>query len=91
MNKDNKILKVIVELFRVIVGVTFAFSGFVKAVDPLGFTYKIQDYLISFDLVSLFPLALPVAIIMVVAEMLIGIFLLLGIYKIGRASCRERV
>lgn len=81
MNKDKKILKVIVELFRVIVGVTFAFSGFVKAVDPLGFTYKIQDYLISFDLVSLFPFALPVAIIMVVAEMLIGIFLLLGIYR----------
>lgn len=79
-SRDIK-LKYITEFFRIIVGATFLFSGFVKAVDPLGFTYKIQDYLISFDLVSLFPLALPFAIVMVVMELLIGLFLLLGIYR----------
>jgi uncharacterized membrane protein YphA (DoxX/SURF4 family) len=71
--------KIIVELSRVIVGATFAFSGFVKAVDPLGFTYKMQDYLISLNLEGLFSIALPLAIIMVVAEFVLGVFLLLGI------------
>ncbi|MDD4777452.1 MAG: DoxX family protein [Fermentimonas sp.] len=73
--------KIVVELSRVIVGATFAFSGFVKAVDPLGFTYKIQDYLITLNLTELFSLALPAAIFMVVAEFALGIFLLLGIYR----------
>ncbi|MCE5204708.1 MAG: DoxX family protein [Porphyromonadaceae bacterium] len=73
--------KIIVVLSRVLVGATFVFSGFVKAVDPLGFTYKIQDYLIELGLTSLFPLALPVAVLMVTAEFALGVFLLLGIYR----------
>ncbi len=81
MRNNNKIKKYITEFFRIIVGITFVFSGSMKAVDPLGFTYKIQDYLISFDLVSFFPLALPTAIILVVLEMLVGLFLLLGLYR----------
>jgi len=57
------------------------FSGFVKAVDPLGFTYKIQDYLITLNLTALFPLALPGAVLVVVGEFALGLFLLLGIYR----------
>lgn len=81
MNSRNKLIKIITELSRIILGATFVFSGFVKAVDPLGFTYKIQDYLISFNLTELFPLALTAAIILVVFEFLIGVFLLLGIFR----------
>ena len=66
---------------RVIVGATFLFSGFVKAVDPLGFTYKIEDYLIELGLEGLFPLALPAAVLMVTVEFSLGVFLLLGIYR----------
>lgn len=77
----NGIVKFWVELFRLIVGVTFLFSGFVKAVDPLGFTYKIEDYLIELGLTGFFPLALPVAIFMVTAEFALGVFLLLGVYR----------
>ena len=43
MSSKTKIVKFLVELSRIIVGATFLFSGFVKAVDPLGFTYKIED------------------------------------------------
>lgn len=81
MDSRNKFIKILTELSRIVLGVTFAFSGFVKAVDPLGFTYKIQDYLVSLDLTALFPLALPAAIVLVVLEFLIGVFLLLGIYR----------
>ena len=73
--------KTVVELCRVLVGATFAFSGFVKAVDPLGFTYKIQDYLIFLNLSNFVSLALTAAVIMVVAEFTLGIFLLLGIFR----------
>lgn len=81
MGSKNKTIKILVELSRIGVGATFVFSGFVKAVDPLGFTYKIQDYLIELNLTGLFPLALPVAVCLVVAEFLLGVFLLLGIYR----------
>ena len=36
---------VLVNISRLVLAVTFIFSGFVKAIDPLGFQYKIQDYL----------------------------------------------
>lgn len=81
MNSREKLVKFLTELSRIILGITFAFSGFVKAVDPLGFTYKIQDYLVSFDLPGLFPLALPAAVTLVVLEFSLGVFLLLGIYR----------
>jgi hypothetical protein len=77
----NKIIKFLAEAARLVVGVVFFFSGFVKAVDPLGTTYKIQDYLISFGLLEFFPLALPGAVVMVTAELVLGTFLLLGIYR----------
>ncbi len=81
MGKKNKKIGFWVELSRILVGATFAFSGFVKAVDPLGFSYKIEDYLIEMGLTALFPLALPAAIVLVVAELSLGVFLLLGIYR----------
>lgn len=37
--------KVLVNITRLALAVTFIFSGFVKAIDPLGFQYKIQDYI----------------------------------------------
>ncbi|NLX65252.1 MAG: DoxX family protein [Bacteroidales bacterium] len=81
MSSKNRIVKFGVELFRILVGATFLFSGFVKAIDPLGFTYKIEDYLIELGLTNFFPLALPAAISMVTAEFALGVFLLLGIFR----------
>jgi uncharacterized membrane protein YphA (DoxX/SURF4 family) len=77
----KKIVQFLIETARIIVGAVFVFSGFVKAIDPLGTTYKIQDYLISFNLTEFFPLTLPGASIMVAAEVVLGAFLLLGIYR----------
>ncbi len=79
--RDKLLSKVLVGVARVIVGATFVFSGFVKGIDALGFQYKIQDYLVAMDLRSLFWMALPVAIFLIVLEFSLGVFLLLGVYR----------
>ena len=77
----SRTAKIMIVLSRILVGATFVFSGLAKAVDPLGFTYKIQDYLIELGLTALFPLALPAAVFMVTAEFALGVFLWAGIYR----------
>lgn len=61
----------------------FIFSGFVKAVDPLGFFYKIQDYLAAFGMSSWFPSYLPLlfAVILSAVEFSVGVFLFFGIRR----------
>ena len=49
-------------LCRFLLGALFIFSGFVKAVDPLGFFYKIQDYLTAFGMISWFPSYAPLLV-----------------------------
>jgi uncharacterized membrane protein YphA (DoxX/SURF4 family) len=61
---------------RVLLGVVFIFSGYVKLVDPLGFQYKIEDYLQAMELYGLEPYALVFALILSISEMLIGLGLL---------------
>ena len=64
---------------RVIVGLVFIFSGFVKAIDPLGSAYKFHDYFLAFNLAFLDWLALPLAIILCTAEFIAGFSVLTGI------------
>lgn len=75
------LIKVLVEISRVILGGTFLFSGFVKAVDPFGFAYKIEDYLSAFGLSSLSFLAFPTSAFMCALEFMMGACMLLGIYR----------
>jgi uncharacterized membrane protein YphA (DoxX/SURF4 family) len=77
----EKYKKLIVETCRVILGLVFIFSGFVKAVDPLGFTYKIQDYLLAFGLDFFSFLALPASIFLAALEFILGVCLLVGVYR----------
>lgn len=81
MSKKDIVTKVLVEVSRIIIGVTFIFSGFVKAVDPFGTAYKIEDYLSSFHLSSLSFLALPVSAFLCAFEFAMGAFMLFGIYR----------
>jgi uncharacterized membrane protein YphA (DoxX/SURF4 family) len=78
-------MKVINLISRIIVGVVFIFSSFVKAVDPIGSTLKFTDYFIAFGIPFLNPLALPMAILLSSTEFLVGISLLFG-YKYRFAS-----
>jgi len=78
LNKKGNIL---LEVVRLILGIVFTFSGFVKVIDPLGSTYKIQDYLNAFG--GFFPnllfLALPAAILLSTFELALGLCFLLKI------------
>ena len=75
-------MKIIIQLFRIIVGALFIFSGFVKLVDPIGSQYKFQEYFSEsvLNMEFLIPYALPFAIILIVAEILLGVMILIG-YK----------
>lgn len=81
MKVKDTFIKTIVTIARLLFGVTFIFSGFVKAVDPLGFTYKIEDYLISFQLTQFIPLALTFAVVLTLLEFALGASIVLGIYR----------
>ncbi|HQB29046.1 MAG TPA: DoxX family protein [Paludibacter sp.] len=67
---------------RILIGLLFVFSGFVKAVDPLGTVYKIEDYLIAFDgfFVGLTFFAFPAAVCLIAIELLIGLNLLFKVW-----------
>jgi len=73
----------IVNLCRIIVAVTFIFSGFVKAIDPIGTQYKLQDYLGSIGMAGILPnwTLLAVAVFLAAIEFCIGIFLLFAIQR----------
>ena len=76
-------MKYITQLFRVLVGVLFIVSGFVKLVDPYGTSYKLTEYFSAdvLNLTFLQPFVLPLSFIFVVAEVVLGVLLLLGIFK----------
>lgn len=67
---------------RILLGATFIFSGFVKAVDPLGTVYKIEDYLKAFGglWTDLMPLAAVAAVLMIALEWVIGVCLLTNVW-----------
>ncbi|MBZ9731245.1 DoxX family protein [Salegentibacter sp. JZCK2] len=73
-------MKLLVGISRVLVGVLFIFSGFIKLNDPLGFSYKLQEYFSPevLGLEFLVPYSLVIAIILVVFELVVGIMILIG-------------
>ena len=73
-------MKFFVILARLIVAATFIFSGFVKLVDPLGSAYKFEEYFGAdvLNLEFLIPYALPFSIFLILAEIMLGVMLLVG-------------
>jgi len=73
-------MKILIQIARIIVGALFIFSGFVKLVDPIGSQYKFEEYFSEgvLNLAFLIPYALPFAIFLIVAEIVLGFALLVG-------------
>ena len=83
-NKATHILtKIAVNIGRLLMAITFIFSGFVKGIDPLGTQYKITDYLEALHIDWMFPSwsTLLMSIVLAMCEFAIGIFLLLAIRR----------
>lgn len=74
----NKFHRSIALIARLVLGLTFLFSGFVKAVDPMGTVYKIQDYLEAFSWHFFEEYATALAVLLFSFEMLIGFSHLFG-------------
>jgi len=65
---------------RIFLGLVFIFSSVVKGVDPVGTSYRVEDYLLVYGWTSLVPYALWIAFLVIFSEFLIGISFLLKIF-----------
>ncbi len=75
------LLKITVHAARFFVGAMFVFSGFVKLVDPIGSQYKFEEYFSPdvLDIAFLIPYALPFSVVLILAEIILGVLLLVGL------------
>lgn len=82
--KQYKVIGICTTVCRFILAVVFVFSGFVKAIDPLGTQYKIQDYLTAFGWSDVFPdyFAFCASILLGVLEFCLGVYMFFGIRRI---------
>ena len=78
-----KLRWVAVNVSRLLLAVTFVFSGLVKVVDPRGTQYKFDDYFLAFGWSEWIPGFLPLwlAVLLAVFEFCIGIYLFFGIRR----------
>ena len=81
MDYKKTTIKILAEASRLLIGLTFAFSGFVKAIDPVGFTIKINDYLTAFGVETLKALSGIISFNLIAIEFMVGICVLLGAYR----------
>src|ERR1700733_4690144 len=74
---------------RLLVGILFIFSGLIKANDPLGLSYKMQEYFevwrqygwLHDIMIWLDNYALAFSIIMITLEIVVGVAILVGWHK----------
>ena len=80
--------KVVVNIARMVLAIVLIFSGFVKAVDPMGTQYKLTDYLTALHLQMLTSdfLTLGAAVILSALEFGLGICLLFAIRKMASTT-----
>ena len=79
----NKTKSISVNVCRALLALTFIFSGFVKAIDPLGSQYKIAEYLEAVQLSAYVPdwAQLMLAVGLSAVEFTLGVLLLLAIRR----------
>ena len=67
---------------RILVGLLFIFSGLIKINDPLGFSYKLEEYFEVFHITFFNDFALAIAIVLCSLEIILGFALLIGVRPI---------
>lgn len=71
---------IITQIVRVLVGVLFIISGLIKLNDPIGFSFKLEEYFNAnvLNMEFLIPYALLIACFVVIFEVVLGVMLLVG-------------
>ena len=82
--KQHIVIGVITTVCRFVLAIVFIFSGFVKAIDPLGTQYKILDYFDAFGWAGIFPDNIPflASVLLGMLEFCLGVYLFFGIRRI---------
>lgn len=73
-------MKILTHISRTLVGVLFILSGWIKANDTLGFSYKLEEYFEIFHLEFMIPFAVGLAMFICIFEIMCGVVLLLGAF-----------
>src|SRR3954452_16997776 len=76
--KTSKTMNKTLLIIRWVVGILFIFSGLIKANDPLGLSYKMQEFFEEWHMTYLNIYALPLALVMNVFEVLAGVAIIIG-------------
>lgn len=85
MKKTNrsKPENMFIKIDRILLGLLFIFSSVVKGIDPIGTTYRVEDYLLAYGLDGLAGLTLILTITLITTEFILGFALLFRLrYKI---------
>ncbi|MBP5323522.1 MAG: DoxX family protein [Bacteroidaceae bacterium] len=80
---QNKTLHVICNILRFALGLVFVFSGFVKAIDPMGTVYKLNDYAEAFGIAGAEQthIVLWIAMILALFEFILGICIFFSMWR----------
>ena len=73
--------KALLNFSRIFVGILFIFSGLIKANDPIGFGYKLQEYFEVFHISFLNEIATGIAVLLCIFEIVLGALLLFGFWR----------
>lgn len=71
-------MKLLTQIARIVTGIVFTFSGFVKGIDPMGTAFKLGDYFAAFRMGFMDDMALPLSILLCLFEFVTGMMLLSG-------------
>src|SRR5471030_1869331 len=72
-------MKNVIWICRILVGLLFIFSGLIKINDPLGFSYKLEEYFEVFHMTFLDSFALSLSIVLCTLEIVLGFAMLIGV------------
>lgn len=68
-------------IIRLLLGALFIFSGWVKAIDPAGLSYKIEEYSLSFEMPWLADFSMTLAVTLCAFELFIGLMMFFKLWQ----------
>ena len=66
-------MRALTQISRILVGVLFIISGFIKANDTIGFSYKLVEYFEIFNMHFLVDYAISMAMFICIFEIMVGV------------------